>query len=110
MIVTLSKKQMPASLKKMAKAVEDGIKAHLTDPSVLKVAPWQYGDFNYKTRQSGACFRVDFWISHTRNDGTNYNVEIALAESTVYLTVPFIQGDYQRKPTTAKAVSASGFG
>jgi len=104
MIMTLSKKQMPASLKKMAKAVEDEIKARLTDPSVLNVTPWQFDDFNYKTRQNGACFQVDFRVSLTRNDGVNYTVEIALAESTVYLTGPFIQGDYQRKPTTAKAV------
>jgi hypothetical protein len=106
MIMTLSKKQMPASLKKMAKAVEDGIKARLVDPSVLDVTPWQdsFEDFNSSTSQRGACFQVDFRVTITRNDGTNYTVEISLAESTVRLTGPFIKGDYQYKPTTAKAV------
>ena len=88
MVRKLSKKELPETLKKLAKQVENAVEARLIDPSKLEVFAWQAGAMNYRTRVEGVQFQMRFRVKLRREaeEGMAARedmIDLVLFESTV---------------------------
>jgi len=113
-IRTLSQKQMPAALKKLAASVSTAIKRRLVDSKTLQVLPWQttkerWLDGGYRGRGvTGVEYQVVFRIDADNFPGGNNRKEMILTESTILDIGPFNESLRVGRPveTTAREAVA----
>jgi hypothetical protein len=96
-IETLSKKVLPETLKKMAKAAAKLIEERLVNPDHLRITPWQSNVFK------AVVFQMVFTIDRKADPPPPQSAKLILEEDTGKTVGPMIYGQFgQSKPATAR--------